>query len=230
MANFNTHIIGAAVAAGIGATAAAASGVVPPSELPTLFLAGVAGGVGPDVDLDKGLPLNGLFGVVGLGLATAVVLTPYPLSLMARAALWPFVFAGVAWGGRWLFREYSSHRGIWHSVLAGALFASVLIAVLGGPLGKSPVAAWLSGAFLLGGYLVHLFLDEVYSVDVHDRRIKKSFGTALKLYDYRNPRNSLIMAAAVVVALAFAPSPKPLIHALHVAQGESPYWAAQINP
>ena len=33
------------------------------------------------------------------------------------------------------------------------------------------------------GFLTHLILDEMYSVDVYDTRIKASFGTALKFYD-----------------------------------------------
>ena len=32
------------------------------------------------------------------------------------------------------------------------------------------------------GYLMHLVLDEAYSVDFNNKRIKRSFGTALSLY------------------------------------------------
>ena len=38
-----------------------------------------------------------------------------------------------------------------------------------------------AGAVVLG-YVSHLLLDEMYSIDVMRLRIKKSFGTAMKLY------------------------------------------------
>src|SRR5262249_24207049 len=50
-----------------------------------------------------------------------------------------------------------------------------------------------------------LILDEIYSVDVMDTRIKSSFGTALKLFDYRHLGHSAVMAAAV--ALVFMATP-----------------------
>jgi hypothetical protein len=46
------------------------------------------------------------------------------------------------------------------------------------------------------GFLTHLVLDEIYSVDVMDVHIKKSFGTALKLVDTRNPAASSAMVVA----------------------------------
>jgi hypothetical protein len=78
----------------------------------------------------------------------------------------------------------------------------------------------------MGGYLVHLGLDELYSVDVHNRRLKKSWGTALKLYDYHHPRNSAIMAAAVLALLLASPSPRPLVQAVHAADAHQ-HWAAK---
>ena len=50
-------------------------------------------------------------------------------------------------------------------------------------LGQPAAQAWLTGLFLFIGFLIHLALDEIYSVDVEGRTIKKSFGTALKLFD-----------------------------------------------
>ena len=50
-------------------------------------------------------------------------------------------------------------------------------------------------------------LDEIYSVDVEGRTMKKSFGTALKLFDYHSLRASALMAVALVaVALVCPPT------------------------
>jgi len=55
------------------------------------------------------------------------------------------------------------------------------------------------------GYLTHLVLDELYSVDFMDTRIKASFGTALKLFDYRHLGHSAAMAVATVLIFALTP-------------------------
>ena len=41
----------------------------------------------------------------------------------------------------------------------------------------------MAGA-VVAGFLSHLLLDEIYSVDCHGLRLKKSFGTALKLWGH----------------------------------------------
>jgi LexA-binding, inner membrane-associated putative hydrolase len=207
MANFNTHIAAGAVASGLGATAAVITGISPASELATLVAAGVIGSILPDIDQDKGTPLHFLFGVLGLGLAFSAVLNLGWLPWWELAAIWCAVF-------------------IWHSVLAALLFAAVTTAVLSAVFGKAPAVSWLAGAFMAGGYLVHLTLDEIYAVDLHNRRVKRSFGTALKLWDYRSPVNSGIMAAAVLGLLFLAPSPKPLVSAVHASQPNQ-HWAAK---
>jgi membrane-bound metal-dependent hydrolase YbcI (DUF457 family) len=226
MANFNTHIAAGAVASGLGATAAVITGISPASELATLVAAGVIGSILPDIDQDKGTPLHFLFGVLGLGLAFSAVLNLGWLPWWELAAIWCAVFIGVSFGLIHVFTRYTAHRGIWHSVLAALLFAAVTTAVLSAVFGKAPAVSWLAGAFMAGGYLVHLTLDEIYAVDLHNRRVKRSFGTALKLWDYRSPVNSGIMAAAVLGLLFLAPSPKPLVSAVHASQPNQ-HWAAK---
>ncbi len=61
------------------------------------------------------------------------------------------------------------------------------------------------------GFLTHLILDEMYSVDVMDTRIKASFGTALKLIDTRHLGASLGMAAATVLVVLLAPPTKTFV-------------------
>jgi hypothetical protein len=58
---------------------------------------------------------------------------------------------------------------------------------------------------MLFGYIVHLVLDEIYSVDVYNERIKASFGTALKLYDGHAPAASVAMLVAAVGVFLLTP-------------------------
>jgi hypothetical protein len=72
---------------------------------------------------------------------------------------------------------------------------------------------WLSGFFIGFGFLVHLLLDELYSVDLTNRRMKKSFGTALKLYSYRNKTSSILMLICTLALAWITPQPQPLLKA-----------------
>ena len=78
-------------------------------------------------------------------------------------------------------------------------------------LGRNEGVAWLAGGFLTIGYLTHLILDEIYSVDVMDTRLKASFGTALKLIDPRHPGATAAMAVATVIAFLLAPPLKTFV-------------------
>ena len=54
-------------------------------------------------------------------------------------------------------------------------------------LGTDPLA-WLG---LIIGFMSHLLLDEIYSVDVRGVRLKKSFGTALKFVSFDKPQKTV---------------------------------------
>ena len=72
-------------------------------------------------------------------------------------------------------------------------------------LGRNDGVAWLAAGFMAIGYLTHLTLDEIYSVDVMDTRIKASFGTALKPVDFKHPGHSAAMAIATVLVFLMTP-------------------------
>ena len=114
----------------------------------------------------------------------------------------------MRYGVHMAFHNLSVHRGIWHSFLAAVFSAAATAVVFYYVLGRHEGVAWLGAGFLFVGFLVHLALDEIYSVDVMDTRIKASFGTALKLFDRRHPYASLGMLAATVAVLSITPPPK----------------------
>ena len=72
-------------------------------------------------------------------------------------------------------------------------------------LGKDDFTAWLSGLFLLLGFLLHLILDEMYSVDFTNRRIKRSFGSALKILDTRKQFKSALITGLTFVVWFVTP-------------------------
>jgi hypothetical protein len=112
-----------------------------------------------------------------------------------------------------LFARFTVHRGIFHSLLAALFFWFLTTAVTYHVFALSPFHAWLTGAFVGLGYVIHLGLDELYSVDLMGASIKKSFGTALKVVSLTNIKATIVLALATVCLLYFAtPQYDALLH------------------
>ena len=208
MANFTTHIATGTVVAGALATLTLAADVVAPENLIAVTMAGVLGSVLPDIDLKDSRPSRAMFAGLAVFFSFAVLFTfAMRYSIAELWILWLGTLAFVRYGLHTVFHRLAVHRGIWHSILAAVFSAAATAIILKHVLEKPDGIAWLAGGFLFIGYLVHLILDEIYSVDIMDTRLKASFGTALKLFDTRHPRASAAMAAAVLATLWAAPSP-----------------------
>ena len=223
MANFPTHLAIGIVSSGALATLTLASGMVAPADIVTLAFAGAVGGVLPDIDLGNSRPSQALFTGLGIMLAFAMLFNVgFKYSIAEMFLLWTGTFLAVRYIGHNIFHHLSHHRGIFHSLLAGLMFACLTAIFYVRGLGHGPGLAWLAGSFVLIGFITHLVLDEIYSVDVANEKIKASFGTALKVADFRHPGASLAMAAALGVAFVFAPP----MHDFIAVIGTKPLWVA----
>lgn len=212
MANFTTHIAVGTLVAGSLATLTLAADVVAPENLVAVTMAGVLGSVLPDIDLKDSRPSRAMFAGLAIFFSFAVLFTlAMRYSIAELWVLWLGTLVTVRYGLHAIFHRLSVHRGIWHSILAALFSAAATAIVFYYALAKPAGVAWLGAGFLFIGYLVHLTLDEIYSVDVMDTRIKSSFGTALKLIDRRHLGASAAMALATVVALWLSPSPREFI-------------------
>ena len=212
MANFTTHIAVGTLASGAFATLVLAADMVAPENLAAVAVAGVLGSVMPDIDLEDSRPSRALFAGLAafFSFATLFLLVEH----LSIAELWLMalaVFLLVRYGAHAVFHRMSYHRGIYHSLIAAVFFALATAVIYRSVLGRHEGVAWLAAAFMLMGYLVHLTLDEIYSVDVMDTRIKSSFGTALKPFDAKHPGHSLAMAAAAAAMFFLAPSSKTFV-------------------
>jgi hypothetical protein len=215
MANFTTHIAIGTVVSGALATLTLAADVVAPENLVAVTLAGVLGSVLPDIDLKESRPSRAMFAGLAIFFSFAVLFNAATkFSIAELWILWLGTLVAVRYGLHALFHRVSVHRGIWHSILA-AVFSAVATAIIfNRVLGKPEGVAWLAGAFMFAGFITHLTLDEIYSVDVMDTRIKSSFGTALKLFDRRHIAASLAMASATALAIMVSPSTTTFVEGL----------------
>lgn len=204
MADFNTHVFSAAALASISATACTKLASLGIGEGLTLTVAGIVGGILPDVDLKYSQPSRTLFTVLGIIAALAWLFSH--IEMYTAVELWLIaivVFSFIRLPVWWAFHIVAKHRGLMHSVTAAVLSAVMMCTVAWQWLGTSALQSWLLGLFMGAGYLLHLTLDEIYSVDFMGVRIKRSFGSALKLIDRNQFLLSLLMLSTVMFTWFF---------------------------
>ena len=214
MANFKGHLYGAVAVSSVAALGAYALGWVGMHKTLWMFLLGVTGGVLPDIDSDHSIPVRWFFNVLGVVLAFwASFLAFGHVPLWALIPVWALMFLFARFGLYEIFARFTVHRGIWHSWLATA-FVGLASANLAYHLARwSAWEAWVAGLFMALGYLTHLSLDEIASVDLSGRRLRRSFGTALKPFSLAYPYASLGMLTATVVLAITAPTLAPVLAA-----------------
>ncbi len=105
----------------------------------------------------------------------------------------------------YLFTRLTVHRGVFHSILATVFFILLGTNISFHLLQNSVLSAWLNGLFIGLGFIIHLILDEVYSVDLANIRLKRSFGTAIKLYNYQSYSASISMLLCTLLLYTMIP-------------------------
>ncbi|WP_036799458.1 metal-dependent hydrolase [Photobacterium marinum] len=187
MANFKMHLGSAALTSSLAATALLSAGHIAPITALWLMFVGTMGGLLPDIDSDNSTSMSALFRLFGGLLTFSFVGHIYrAVSMLELMVYASFCYFTIRYNFKSLLEKITVHRGCCHSLAFIALSALAVVYLIY-LLGYSDIASWLSGLFLFGGGLVHLLLDEVYSVDLANRKIKMSFGSALKLCSNRNP-------------------------------------------
>ena len=104
-----------------------------------------------------------------------------------------------------IFHRVTVHRGMVHSVPYMAVFALLVVYGAYHGLKLTVLVSWLFGGFLFVGSLVHLILDELYSVDIWGLKLKKSSGTAFKFFESNKPISYAVLYAALRLLWVFAP-------------------------
>ena len=84
---------------------------------------------------------------------------------------------------------WTVHRGLWHSIPVGILCAEIAYLLFWDADIKS---RFVYTTAVLGGFLSHLILDEMYSVKILEVSAKSSFGTALKFKSRSKTQSTLL--------------------------------------
>ncbi len=191
MANFNTHFkCSMALSGAISATFLCNDAI----ELNTalwLWFVGSLGGLFPDIDSDNSTSLEVIYGLISLTFCFATV--GYvtgdnfdEISLLELLFLPTLVYLVINVLCLTVLKKITVHRGNCHSLIFGLASAVVILnltfLLADEKSDQADTIAWLTGMIFLIGYLSHIFLDELNSIEFSSFRVKSSFGTAAKTF------------------------------------------------
>ena len=158
----------------------------------------------PDLDSDSGIPLRE---AVGFAAAFVPMLMldrlervglSHEMMLVVTGAIYFLLRFGIAE----LFRRYTVHRGMWHSLPAAIIAALFVFLVCGS---ENVHLRLFKTVAVFVGFMSHILLDELWSVEYRRGKyvFKHSFGTALKFFGesrLANIATYFLLAALSVVA------------------------------
>ena len=205
MADFKTHITTSTTLGFVyGGVGYFAFGV----PLAHSFIAGglcSVAGMLPDLDSNSGIPQREMLSFVSV--VVPMLMLPrfeaigiHPEHMVFISGL---MYVLIRFGIGGIFKKYTKHRGMWHSIPA-ALIAGLatFLVCLTSDFETRIVKSW---AIVLG-FISHLLLDEIYAVNWQGKlpKVKKSFGTALKFWGKNKFANifTYVKLAALVALIA----------------------------
>lgn len=159
-------------------------------------------GMLPDLDSDSGIPLRE---------ATTFAAAIIPMLMVERLqrmgirsetmiliaiGIYLFIRFGVAE----LFRNYTVHRGMWHSIPAAIAVGMVAFLICASE--DISVRLFKTAAVVIG-FVSHLLLDEIWSIEFRGARyqLKSSFGTAFKLWGQGRVANLVTYGLVIVLGV-----------------------------
>ena len=203
MANFHTHLNVASFSSAVASGMMYYAGFVDKQEATLLFIGGILGGVLPDIDSDNSTPTK-IMQYIFANLISFFVLFKYigiyPIGNLILIWIGSFIGSFVLF---YIFNKITTHRGMFHSVPAGFIFWFLFSLLFYYVFHYHILMSWYFGMFIFFGYMIHLILDEVYSVDLGGAKIKKSFGSAFKFWssDYKATAIFYLVAISLFILM-----------------------------
>ena len=203
MAGYRQHIsVSGLCGIGYGSAATLLFGFTPVQGALAGVLTWVAGML-PDLDSQSGKPVREIFSL----LAAAA-----PLCMIGRLMQWGgnvegatllavLVYVSIRYGGAILLGALSVHRGMFHSIPAMLIAAELTFLAFDSD--RVIVKLLMAGGVAIG-FVSHLILDEMYSVEWTGIRIKlnKYAGSAMKMIGPRVMPNLVTYSLLAVLTYA----------------------------
>ena len=195
MANYKTHLYGGIIVGVVGSVLGYNLALLPLTSLPFTLIAGIFGGIAPDIDHDHGRPIRIIFGWTAVLIPSLIIFRLHILhgDLPTLGIYWILMALFIYYPLCWIFKRCTVHRGIFHSVPAIVIFGCMVYLLCAHDI-HNPTTQMIIAITGGSGYLIHLLLDELWSVDFngHSIRSKRSQGTALSFFKSKYPAISII--------------------------------------
>jgi len=200
MASFAQHVNTAVVISGITTASLYSSSLITINQSLVLLSFGILGGILPDIDLENSQPIQITSSILSVFIPLLAILTLLDsLSISKMLFVW---FLSSMTLHFILFRillKLTVHRGVIHSIPMAILFSQILNITLFKILHFEELFSLLCGFFLFLGFIIHLILDEIISLNAFGMNFKKSLGSALKLYDKNNFIGSVALYLFIII-------------------------------
>lgn len=160
-------------------------------------------GMLPDLDAEGGRPIRELTALLSILTPLLIVQHAHSLGVSDDHIMFAGIvsWALVRYGFSFLLAKLTVHRGMFHSIPALLIAAELMFLVYPNPELRVRVLMGLGVAI---GFLSHLLLDEVYSVQWDGARVRlaKSAGSALKVWGQDALPNGVAMGLLLVLTWA----------------------------
>jgi hypothetical protein len=186
--NFDCHVSVAAVVSAVGVAFGGAALGWDKTAASLAFLAGLSGGLLPDLDCDKAKPLRLAGAVAGVGCAGAVVgFVTSPGELLNRPWTAPSAMVAAV-GAYFLFnavaveiiKRRTVHRGLFHSLAVPFLYGGLWAVLVASQGARTVMAVWLMA---IVGVMTHLLLDAGKSMSFNPLKVAtQDLGASTRLW------------------------------------------------
>lgn len=202
MAGFHTHIAVSSVVGASYAWLGMTQLQLPPESAAVAGGLCAIAGILPDVDSDSGIParetISFAAAVAPMLLLHRLIRTGWTSEQIFLVGVPTYLFIRFGLGG--LLKRFTVHRGMFHSIPAILIAGMVAFLLLDH---VNPTVRYFKAAAVSLGYFTHLLLDEIWSVNVAGvvPRLKKSFGSALKVFSGDGNANSACFGILILVSV-----------------------------
>lgn len=203
MAGFQTHIAVSSVVGASYAWLGMTQLQLPPESAAVAGGLCAIAGILPDLDSDSGVPARETIGfaaaVVPMLLFHRLFRTGWSPEQMFLVGAPAYLF--IRFGLGTLLKRFTVHRGMFHSIPAIGIAGMIAFLLIDH---VNPTVRMFKAAAVSLGYFVHLLLDEIWSVQVSSGlpKLKKSFGSALKVFSGDGNANSACFGILILVSVA----------------------------
>jgi len=219
MANYKTHLNFSGIISLVVSLIFYSINLINLEEAVISFALGAIGGFLPDIDLSYSKAIKNILNILFFLIAIITIKNTIHTHNMAEVITYiGIIYIVLYYPILEIFQKYTSHRGLFHSIPVALICAMITIIISNKVFKYNYISSYVNGISILIGYISHLVLDEIYSVNFKNKRIKKSLGSALKFGIFKNKKDKLytfLIYLLLLITSLMLPNIDTLRHIYH---------------